>query len=214
MKKIIALCLYLFSISFAFADLYPYKRFFEAGVNADTRVSQSLITVSDFNSEDLIIDFTKMADSLFDKGLLFETSFNTNVFTNLNFKDKLQFGLFANISGYVETGLGQGLFDFLGYGNAETESLIFDVSAGAEVFVEAGMSIKMKFKDLGIKITPSYYIPLFYIPYTSANAVISSEGDETFNAKGNISIPIYSIVDLNLLFDEKLKFNTDFSFDE
>lgn len=214
MKKLIALFIFLFSVSFAFADLYPYKRFFESGVNADTRVSQSLITVSDFNSEDLVLDFTELADSLSDKGFIVETSFNTNAFVNLNFKDKLQLGVFANVSGYVESGLGQGLFDFLGYGNAETESLIFDVCAGAEVFVEAGMSIKMKFKDLGIKLTPSYYIPLLYIPHTSAKAVISSEGDETFNANGNISVPIYSIVDLNLLFDENLKFNSDFSFDE
>ena len=34
-------------------NLYPYKRFFESGVNTDVRLSQSLITVSDFNSEDL-----------------------------------------------------------------------------------------------------------------------------------------------------------------
>lgn len=220
MKKIsLILTALIFSSSLAFAQLYPPKRVFEVGTELTFSASQNAVNVTDIFVENLVLDFTKIADGLNGNGLLFDIDADTDFFMNLNLGKRWGVGVFMDANTSLEFGIGQGLWDFLAYGNWDEatntpQDTKFDLSLSLESFLEFGAPIKFGLKSLGIKVTPSYYIPLAYIPYTSANVIVSpgnASNGKTLTATGEANFNLYTPVSLNgiLSVDENGSLNFD-----
>lgn len=220
MKKLsLVLSALIFSSSLAFAQLYPPKRIFEVGTELTFSASQNAINVTDIFVENLVIDFTKIADGLNGKGLLFDFGGDADFYTNLNIGKRWGIGLFTDVNASLELGIGQRFWDFLAYGNWDEatntpQETQFDLSLSLESFLEFGAPIKFGLKNLGIKVTPSYYLPLAYIPYTSASMIVSpgdSSSGKTLTATGEASFNLYTPISLNgvLSVDENGSLNFD-----
>lgn len=220
MKKLsLVLSALIFSSSLAFAQLYPPKRIFEVGTELTFSASQNAINVTDIFVENLVLDFTKIADGLNGNGLLFDLGADADFYTNLNIGKRWGIGLFTDVNASLELGVGQGFWDFLAYGNWDEatnspQETQFDLSLSLESFLEFGAPIKFGLKNLGIKVTPSYYLPLAYIPYTSASMVVSpgdSSSGKTLTATGEASFNLYTPISLSgvLSVDENGSLNFD-----
>lgn len=220
MKKLsLILTALILSSSLAFAQLYPPKRVFEVGTELTFSASQNAVNVTDIFVENLVLDFTKIADGLNGNGLLFDLGADTDFFMNLNLGKRWGVGVFMDANASLELGVGQGFWDFLAYGNWDKatntpQETKFDLSLSLESFLEFGAPIKFGLKSLGIKVTPSYYLPLAYIPYTSANVILSpgnASNGKTLTATGEANFNLYTPVSLNgiLSVDENGSLNFD-----
>lgn len=220
MKKLsLILTALILSSSLAFAQLYPPKRVFEVGTELTFSASQNAVNVTDIFVENLVLDFTKIADGLNGNGLLFDLGADTDFFMNLNLGKRWGAGVFMDANTSLELGVGQGFWDFLAYGNWDKatntpQETKFDLSLSLESFLEFGAPIKFGVKSLGIKVTPSYYLPLAYIPYTSANVILSpgnASNGKTLTATGEANFNLYTPVSLNgiLSVDENGSLNFD-----
>ena len=209
MKKLnFTFCMLIFASSLAFAQLYPPKRIFEAGADINFSASQNAVSVTDIFVENLVIDFTEIAEGFNGNGFILGADTDADAFFNFNIGKRWGFGLAADVNASMEFGIGQGLWDFLAYGNwnettgapSDTE---FDLSLSLESFAELSAPIKFGLKNLGIKVTPTYYIPLAYVPYTSADIVIASgnsSNGKTLTASGTAAFDLYSIINLDGVF--------------
>ncbi len=206
MKKLnFAFCILLFASSAVFAQLYPPKRIFEFGTNIKFSAEQNALSVTDIFVENLVIDFTEIAEGFNGKGFVLDSDTQADAFINFNLGKRWGFGLSADINAGMEFGVGQGFWDFLAYGNwnettgAPSDSE-FELSLSLESFAEFSAPLKFGIKNLGIKITPTYYIPLAYVPYTSAAVVVSpgnSSNGKTLTATGTAAFDLYSIINFD-----------------
>lgn len=177
-----------------------WDRWFEIGVMADVGISNNYFHISDLLKEEIIINMDEINNGLEKNGLGINNSLGTNAFINLNtniFKASLSVGVEEKLN----FTLGKGLFDFLANGNELDEAIVVSAGIGASVFEENSFSLEIPVGKLKIKATPSYFVPLLYVPYTPAeiNAKIGSDGKVTAN--GTATAIVYSPLPLNN-FDE------------
>jgi len=103
-------------------------------------------------------------------------------------------------------GISKDFFDLLGNGNEIGEDIVTAVNVGMEMYMEVGTPIKFKIGKLGIKVVPSYFIPLVYMPNPDATITVSTDSSGNMKAVGTADFAIYSAVDMGMLFDTNFNF--------
>lgn len=207
MKKIIALlATTVLTATVAFAEIHPFYRFFEIAVNGTIFADENLLTVPEVFTKNVVIDLTKLADSMGSEGMVIDAGGGADVGINFNFGKKAGFGIDLDVDASSRMSIGKDLFDLLGYGNKLDEKVSTTLNLGTEMYVEASVPIKMTFGRVGVKITPSYFVPVIYIPQPSitVSAVSNSDGTMTANLNGEFSV--YSLVDQSNAFDDESNF--------
>lgn len=177
-----------------------WDRYFEIGVMADVGVSNNYFHISDFLTEEVIINMDEINDSLGNNGLVLNNNLGTNVFINLN-TSIFKASFFVDIEEKFNFSLGKGLFDFLANGNELDKDMIFSAGIGASVFEENSFSLEIPIGKLKIKATPSYFVPLLYVPYTPAEVKAKIGSDGKITANGTATAIVYSSLPLNNLSD-------------
>lgn len=182
------------------AEIERYHRIFEIGVDADVGLSNNYIGIGDILTKNIVIDATDIADNIDSKGLVFDLFAGGKTFVNLNLS-RVNVGFFAGLSGEGRFGLGKGLFEFLGYGNDIDEIITFDAKASASVFAEMGTSFSMRIDRFRFRVTPTYFVPVVYLPESSASISFQAKSDGSIRAgktDGNLgSYTLYSAVSLD-----------------
>ena len=208
MKKFILILALSFTTFFSFAELYPAKRFIEVGVDSEAGISQNLFSVTDFLVDELVIDFCQIADSFSDEGFITNLNFAADAFLNLNFGSKFTLGINAGVSGYTNIGLGKEFFNFLAYGtDSDNGSLLSSkVSLEMDLSAEVSARLKLGFGRLRVTATPTIYMPLVYIPYSTVSLNVTNDEENLIAVKGDADFSVYSSINTSKIFDQEFNF--------
>ena len=205
MKKLAVITAMALAAASAFAELYPSSRYFEVGVDATVQIDQNTLSAGDILVENLVIDFSKYAQSMGEDGFVMNFAFSPKAFVNLN-TPLFSAGVFTDVKTSARVSTGKGLFEFLGYGNT-SDTFGTTMSTQMESFVEVGAPVKFSFGSLKLRVTPTYYVPIVYVPRTEVPLSVTMDDEHLFTAKTSANIDIYSLIDIvGLMFDENMAF--------
>ena len=175
-----------------------WDRYFEIGVEADVGVSNNYFHISDFLTEEVVINMDDINNGLGNNGFILNNNLGTNVFINLN-TNIFKTSIFVDIEETFNFSLNKGIFEFLANGNQLNQNIVIGAGIGASVFEENSFSIEIPFGKLKIKAVPSYFIPLIYVPYTPATVTANIKEDGSITMAGNATASVYSALPLNNL---------------
>lgn len=173
-----------------------FDRVFEVGLDLNAGVSNSYFGVGDLLKKEVVIDLNEVNEGIGNGGLSFNIDGDTSFYTNLNtkaFNAGLSLGI--DINAYAE--IEKSLIDLLANGNKLNEPFGAGLGVGASLYGEIDASFGMKIGKIKIKATPAYYVPLFYLPYTSASVEATVNEDGSIKATGGTTASIYSALPLN-----------------
>ena len=192
----------VFAISFAHAEfdgdlLSRPHRIFEIGVDSDVAYANSSFALNDLLTKKLVVDFKKISDSVPKNGFTFSLCEEEKVFVNLNLSSHFRFSLFNSVETNATVNISKDLFDFLGDGLDIGGSETTDLKGCAESFYNIGASFQTIVRDFGVKFTPTYYVPLFYIPKTTATGSIETTSRGLIKAHAEADVDIYTAIDMH-----------------
>lgn len=208
MKKLILTITTLLLSSFlCFAEIEHDYRFFELGFDITAEASENIISVPEIFTKNILIDFKKIADGMGDEGMLINAAGNGKFFLNTKVGKNSRFGLFVDADASARLGLSKEIFTFLGYGNELDTPIVTDLNINAQAFTEVGFSVKSKIRKFTFKVTPSYYLPVLYLPQPKdASCTVETQSDGNITADINANFDLYSVFDLSKVFDSSLNF--------
>lgn len=204
MKKLAVITAMALAAASAFAELYPSSRYFEVGVDATVQIDQNTLSAGDILVENLVIDFSKYAQSMGEDGFVMNFAFSPKAFVNLN-TPLFSAGVFTDVKTSARVSTGKGLFEFLGNGNT-SDTFGTTMSTQMDMFVEVGAPVKFSFGSFKLRVTPTYYVPIVYVPRTEVPLSVTMDDKHLFAAKASANLDIYSLVDIGLMFDENMAF--------
>jgi hypothetical protein len=180
------------------------ERLVEFGVDVDGGFGNSLLRLKDiFNHrKTLLLDFSTLDSKELFLGskAAVSTFINVNVLKNIGFFDYMNFGVFggAQIDAYQSAA--EEFTRLLRRGNAGARTVNTGMSAGASLFVDAGIRAEAGMGKFRFVVKPAAYSPLIYIPPVDMNVSIKTypSGME-FAALANIDI--YSAFSLEKMID-------------
>ena len=178
-------------------------RIFEIGIDSNTGFANSSFGLADILKKEIEIDLKKIASDMPDDGFSLEFYNREKVFVDLNISSRFRFSAFAGVEATSRFGLSKDLFDLLASGISLDESKTVDVSGFADVFMDMGVSFQTLIKGWAVKITPTYFVPLIYIPKTTVSASVSTNSDGEIVASAKSPVNIYTQVNLSDFMDDK-----------
>lgn len=173
-------------------------RFFEVGIKADANIANSYFTLGDVLKKETTPDYNKILGFV-KQGLEAGLDFDLDFFMNLNF-DAVQLGFFTNFHMDTVTLFDSNVFEFLAKatdGKNDGNTFFVDIKIGGSVFVDTGIHLDTHIGKLSIKLSPAYYIPLIFIPYTSASFIASYDAEGNITADGTAILNVYSVFPLD-----------------
>ena len=175
-----------------------WDRYFELGFDTKVGISNNYFHISDFLKEEIIINMDNMNNNIGNRGLGLNANLDADFFLNIN-TSIFKASFFTDVESKMNFALEKGLIYFLANGNELDKSFSIGAGVGVSVFEENSFSLEIPINKIKIKAVPSYFIPVFYVPYTSATvtSVISSDG--SISAKGTTTASVYSALPLNNL---------------
>jgi hypothetical protein len=205
MKKLIC-TFFVFSIALlGFAELRKPCRTFEIGVDADAAASNDYFDLRDIMVQDIVFDLQKIASEMPSQGLDVNALVDAKVFMNVNTKNSLRIGFFTEIDAYGNANIPQALFKKIAEGNALDEAESYKLAVNAEVFYNMGFTyhnmLETKFGKIGLSITPSYYLPIAYVPDANATVSYSTSSDGTITANATAPLDVYTAIDMKQFLD-------------
>ena len=207
MKKIGAFLITIFlTAGLGFAELYPTSRYVELGIDLTAGADENVMPISEILVKDLVIDFSKIADSLGDDGMVINGNGDADFFFNLNFGKKFSMGSFIDLDLSARLGMSKDLFELLGSGNEVDTPIVASVNAGMEMYAEIGAPVKINIGKFGIKVTPSYFLPIVYMPQPEATITATMKSDGTVTAEGVADFSVYSLFNMGTIFDSNFNF--------
>lgn len=198
MKKIFFAVL-LISVFSAFAELYPAKRYVEIGAGAGFRFSENLAGIADIMKKELVIDLDEVYSNM-KKGFIVTAGVSPEAYMDFNFK-KFGFGFHVGVDVSGRMNLSRDFFGVLANGIEAGKETSVDMSLWLQSFVEASVPVYFKIFDFKVKVTPTYFVPLVYVPDVSARASFVNKSDGTIEAKVNAPISIYTAQKFGESFD-------------
>ena len=206
MKKII-LALFAFSLFPLFAELYPARRVFELGLDVNVMAAQDLAPATEILRKNLVIDLKKLYNNMSDNGVTFAFSESEDFFLNLNLK-KFGVGLSVGAEMDARFNLSKSLFSFL---DEIRPGKVYEGEASvyAETFATFSVPIRFNIKKWKVKITPTYFVPLVYVPNVKARGSVVNNYDGTVTGSVVAPIELYTISEFKGLIKDD-EFSTDF----
>ena len=187
----------LFSAEFEGDLLSKPFRIFELGIDANAAFANSNFMLKDILKKNLVFDLKKIASDVPEDGFSLGLYNKESVFINLNLSSRFRFSLFTNVETIGRFNIGKDMFDILADGLSVGESRTSDVDGAAESYICIGSSFQTIIKDIGIKFTPTYFAPIFYIPKTTATASVKSDSSGAIRAEAEANIDIYTALDMH-----------------
>lgn len=207
-----------FASSFAFADFSAFdfqgdllskpKRYFEIGVDADVSAANNLLSLTDVLKKNVEIDLTQISNDLSDSGFTLAFNDNEKVFVNLNISNNYRFSIFSSVEASSSINVSKELFKMLGNGLNVGETKTVDVTGYADVYVNTGFSFQTLFHGYGVRITPTYFVPLAYVPKTKATGRLVTASDGSIRAEAEADVDIYTAVDMHDFMEEDKSFDS------
>ncbi|MCM1223631.1 MAG: hypothetical protein NC548_55200 [Lachnospiraceae bacterium] len=189
MKKIF-FAIFSISVFSAFAELYPSRRYVEIGAGAGFRFSENLASVSDVMKKELIIDLDEIYSNM-KKGFILTAGATPEAYMDFNFKN-FGFGFHAGVDVSGRMNISRDFFGILANGIEAGKKTSVDMNLWLQSFAEASVPVYFKIFDFRVKVTPTYFVPLVYIPDVSARASLVNKSDGTIEAKVDAPISIYT----------------------
>ena len=168
-----------------------WDRYFEIGFDATVGLSNNYFHISDFLKEEIIINMDDINNGIGKGGLGLNANVDADFFMNIN-TSIFRTSFFTDVQSNVNFALEKGLINFLANGNELDEEFSIGAGVGVSVYEENSFSLEIPISKLTIKAIPSYYIPVFYVPYTSATVTSVINEDGKISAKGNTTASVYS----------------------
>ena len=208
MKKILKILIFVSSFSFfafspVFADLgdgdllSKPNRIFEFGIDSNTMFANSSFGLHDFMKKNLEIDLEKIANEVPSSGFSLGFFNKEKIFVDLNLSSRFRFSVFTEVESSSRFSISKDLFDLLADGISVGESKTVDVTGYADVFANIGGSFQTIISGYGVKITPTYFVPLVYVPKTSATASLTTESSGAIKGEAEANVEIYTALDMH-----------------
>lgn len=188
-------------------------RAFEIGINTNTSLSNNTFGLEDILVKEIKIDLQKMVSDMPDSGFDLALLNKEKVYIDLNASSRFRFSFFTDLESSMHFNISKDFFSILGSGISVDKEKNIDISLCADSFFDIGTSFQTIIKGYGVKITPTYFVPLFYVPNTSfkSSYLSKSNGEITFNAKADVDI--YTAIDMEGYVDNGDK-HSDFDIGE
>lgn len=195
-KRYISFCILMFSLFAAHADLYKPHRIFEIGVDAGLSAADSYWGVGDVLQKAITIDLSKIAKEMPKDGFVLGFYDREQVFLNLNLSSHMRMGVSAGVEATSQFSISKDLFELLGSGLKVGSTKSIKVNGYADVFADVSVFFQTIINDFGVKIMPTYFIPLVYVPSTSMTATVSTTQSGKIRANAEANVDIYTAVDM------------------
>ena len=206
MKKLV-LAIFAISLFPLFAELYPARRYVEVGVSANVTAAQNVMPLTDIFKKHLVIDLKKVYSEMGNDGASAGVSTNEEFYIDCNF---MTFSLGAHVSSSFDMNMNisKDLFKAL---DGIVPGTVYSGEANfwAQSFAAFSAPIKFNVDKWKIKITPSYFVPLFYIPSTTVKGYAVNGLDGSVTAVAAAPIEFYTISEFKGLIKDG-EFSTDF----
>ena len=193
-------------------DYSFFNRIWELGVKVDVNVANNYFEVLDFFHPTIELDFNDMSQAASIgalKGLSFDLKSNVHVFSNVLARN-FSFGFDIGVDPTVNLLISRDLIDFIANGNCLDEEQKFSVGVGVQTFLDVDIPVKFKVGDLlTLNVSPSYYIPLVYMPYTNVGATIKMESSGKVSIKGETTATVYSVMPVAQLISGGFNFSKE-----
>ncbi len=197
MKKLLLTSLFvLLSVSLS-AELYKPHRVVEVGVDAEGGFSNNYLAATEILVKDLVIDLQKMSNDVPDSGWNIDLYGKEKNFLNINAGTAFRLGFSAGVEACGNLNLSHDFFDFLSSGYSVGDTMKIDLDTYGDVFVTGSVSLGTRIKGLGIKLTPSYYVPVIYIPKTTGTVSCTTNEAGEIVAHAQADFSVYSAFDLS-----------------
>lgn len=189
MKKIFFAILLISAFS-TFAELYPSKRYVEFGLGAGVGFSENLAAVSDIMKKEVVIDCNKLYSSM-RNGFIMTGSANAETYLDFNFRN-FGFGIHNKVNTSGRMNISRDLFGIFANGIQAGEKTSVDMNFWLQSFLETSAPVYFKIFNFKVKVAPTYFIPLVYIPDAQAKTSFMNNSDGTIEANVDIPITIYT----------------------
>ena len=196
-----------FSLSSAFGTdfsgdlLSQPSRTFEIGIDSNINFANNTFGLKDILTKNVKIDLQKMADDMPDSGFKLGFYNKEKAFVNLNISSRFRFSFFTDLESSGMFNISKDFFDILGSGIDVGETKKIDITTYADVFYDLGFSFQTIVMGYGIKLTPAYYVPLIYVPKTTATARMTTNKDGLIHAYTEAMLDVYTAVDMENYID-------------
>lgn len=202
MKKLLTTFLAITTASLISAELYKPHRFVEVGVTATAGASNNYFSATDYLHKEVVVDLRKIAEEMPEDGLYLDTLVQTQAFINFNFGQRFRLGLFTGIEGSGGLNIEKDLFDLLGKGYSVGETKNIAIKGHGDVFATAGLSYATRIGSFGIKITPTYFVPIAYVADASATVSVTNTESGAIRASAYAPVDIYTVIDMEHVKDD------------
>ena len=177
------------------------SRFFEIKIDSDTMAANNLFGLKDVLTKNVKVDLQEMVDNMSDDGFSLGAYNKESVFINMNFSSRFRFSIFTDVESSMRFNISKDLFDILGSGISIDDTKSIDIKSYGDVFYDMGFSLQTIIKDFGIKLTPTYFIPLVYLPKTTGNATMYMKSNGEISAQAYANVDVYTAVSMENYID-------------
>ena len=206
MKKIV-LAIFAFAAFPLFAEIQTARRYIEVGVSADVMVAQNIMPLADILKKNLVIDLQKVYSDMSASGATVSLSNRDEVYIDANFKS---FGLGVHVAAEVGSSfnISKDLFKVLD-GVVPGQLYQADASVWLESFATVSVPVRVNINKWKVKVTPTYFVPLLYVPATTVTGYAVNGLDGSVTAMAKSPLDFYTISEFEGLIKDG-DFSTDF----
>lgn len=170
---------------------------FALGLDLSAGVSNSYIKIKDifFNKNpdrSIELDFPKMAKTLPPSGFSLSGLGNLRLYLDIYIKSKAEFGFFTTADAYAFGSMPKNLINLLAKGNVDNKFLSGKFTATGSAFAGTSLFYGMTIKDFKFRVSGTYFVPLFYVPYDSLEYELVNDSEGKFRIKGGGELRVYT----------------------
>lgn len=199
MKKLFVTSVLIISmIGAAFAQNSFGHRFFEIKVHPEVNVSENLMSIDEILKKEVVIDLSKIADSMSNDGLRVVANAKPALEINLDIPHGLLLGF--EVGAQLDSGIGlsKDIFDFLGNGNGDKP---VDIKAQAtnsyaDLFWYVSVPFGWNGENLKWKVTPSFFSAMAHLDASKSYVQVYNNEDGVFGYKAHADVTALTNFDL------------------
>ena len=180
-------------------------RIFEFGIDFEGMFANSSFGLKDVLKKNIEIDLKKIASDMPAEGFKLGFYNRERTFVNLNLSSRFRFGFFAGVEANSYFNVSKDLFDLLADGISVGNSKTVDVSGYADVFVDTGVSFQTIISGYGVKISPTYFVPLAYVPKTTATASLTTDSSGLIRGEAYSKVDVYTAISMEKFMEDEKK---------
>lgn len=171
-------------------------RVFEIGVNSQAMFANNALGLEDVLVKNVTLDFQQIADNISGSGFKFGFNTTERAFINLNISSRFRFSVFNELESNSRFTISEEFFDILASGLRIGQSKSVDVLGYSDAFYNIGFSFQTLVRGYGVKITPTYSVPLLYVPKTTATAKVTTNSSGLIKTEAESNIDIYTAINM------------------